>query len=126
MGAVSSTGGHYIDKYAESLGKIGEISANAILSGTVDELGGGKFANGAITGAFSIMFNDMMHTKKKVKKAIKKELTSMIKYLIEMDGQLSLPEAYIWYKIGDGSGITVDASQINLNFVDVSSLVSTK
>ena len=61
MGAVSSTGGHYIDKYAESLGKIGEISANAILSGTVDELGGGKFANGAITGAFAIMFNDMMH-----------------------------------------------------------------
>ena len=61
MGAVSSTGGHYIDKYADSMGKIGEISANAVLSGTVDELGGGKFANGAITGAFAIMFNDMMH-----------------------------------------------------------------
>jgi len=63
MGAVSSAGGHYIDKYASSMGRFGEISANAILSGTVDELGGGKFANGAITGAFSIMFNDMMHPK---------------------------------------------------------------
>ena len=61
MGAVSGAGGHYIDKYAESLGMVGEISANAILSGTVDEIGGGKFANGAITGAFRIMFNDMMH-----------------------------------------------------------------
>ena len=61
MGAVSSTGGHYIDKYANTLGKVGEISANAVLSGTIDEIGGGKFANGAITGAFSVMFNDMMH-----------------------------------------------------------------
>ena len=61
MGAVSSTGGHFIDKYAVSLGKVGEISANAVLSGTVDEIGGGKFANGAITGAFSVMFNDLMH-----------------------------------------------------------------
>ena len=61
MGAVSSTGGHFIDKYAQSLGRVGEITANAVLSGTVSELGGGKFANGAITGAYSIMFNDMMH-----------------------------------------------------------------
>ena len=61
MGAISGAGGHYIDKYAQSIGKVGEISANAVLSGTVSEIGGGKFANGAITGAFSIMFNDMMH-----------------------------------------------------------------
>ena len=31
------------------------------MSGTISEIGGGKFANGAVTGAFSIMFNDMMH-----------------------------------------------------------------
>jgi hypothetical protein len=31
------------------------------LSGTVSELGGGKFANGAVTGAFSMIFNDLMH-----------------------------------------------------------------
>jgi RHS repeat-associated protein len=61
MGAVSSAGGHFIDKYANSMGKLGEITANAVLSGTVDEIGGGKFANGAVTGAFAIMFNDMMH-----------------------------------------------------------------
>jgi hypothetical protein len=61
MGAISGAGGHYIDKYQNTLGKAGEISANAVLGGTIDELGGGKFANGAITSAFSIMFNDMMH-----------------------------------------------------------------
>jgi NlpC/P60 family len=32
--------------------------AAAIVGGTAAELGGGKFANGAITGAFSRMFND--------------------------------------------------------------------
>jgi RHS repeat-associated protein len=61
MGAVSGAGGHYIDKYSDTLGKAGEIAASAVLGGTVDELGGGKFANGAITSAFSTMFNDMMH-----------------------------------------------------------------
>lgn len=62
IGAVSGTGGKLIHNNLQSLGKIGKVSANAILSGTVSELGGGKFANGAITGAFSIMFNDMMHS----------------------------------------------------------------
>lgn len=61
MGATSSLGGSFIDNNLESLGKVGEVAANSILSGTVDEIGGGKFANGAITGAFTIMFNDMMH-----------------------------------------------------------------
>jgi hypothetical protein len=36
-------------------------TANAVLGGTVSEIGGGKFANGAITAAFSMMFNEMMH-----------------------------------------------------------------
>ena len=46
------------------------MAANAVLSGTVSEIGGGKFANGAVTGAFAMMFNDMMHkilTYKKIK-----------------------------------------------------------
>jgi hypothetical protein len=110
MGATSSIGGHYIDKYAQSIGKVGEISANAVLSGTVSEIGGGKFANGAITGAFSIMFNDMMHGKSYIIKMIKKQ--------IEKDGELVFSEAYLWYKIGGGKMITVDASKIDLNFID--------
>ena len=61
MGAVSGVGGHYIDKYHDTLGKVGEITTSAVLGGTIDELGGGKFANGAITSAYSVMFNDMMH-----------------------------------------------------------------
>lgn len=64
MGAISSTGNFYINKYADFLGRAGKIASSAVLGGTVSEIGGGKFANGAITGAFSMMFNDLMHSYK--------------------------------------------------------------
>ena len=61
MGAVIGTSGSYISAHADKLSRIEMIAANAIIGGTVSEIGGGKFANGAITGAFSMMFNDLMH-----------------------------------------------------------------
>lgn len=60
MGAVSSGGSHLINSV--NLSDIEKIMANSILSGTIDEIGGGKFANGAVTGAFSILFNDLSHS----------------------------------------------------------------
>ena len=60
MGATSCAGGTAINS-ASFLGNTAKIAANAVLGGTVSEIGGGKFANGAITAAFSMMFNDMMH-----------------------------------------------------------------
>ena len=47
----------------QGLGDAGKIAASAVLGGTVAEIGGGKFANGAITAAYSMMFNDLMHKK---------------------------------------------------------------
>ena len=89
--------------------------ANAVLIGTVSEIGGGKFANGAVTGAFSVLFNDMMHGKDLILKLIKKQ--------IEKDGELVFSEAYLWFKVGNGKTITVDASKIDLNFLDPSQYV---
>jgi hypothetical protein len=37
------------------------VAAAAVLGGTTSALTGGKFANGAITGAFSRAFNDELH-----------------------------------------------------------------
>lgn len=121
MGAISGAGGHYIDKKLNTLGKAGEIAASAVLGGTVDELGGGKFANGAITSAFSIMFNDLLHSKERIKRYVAKKIAK-IKKEIEKDGELSFPEAYLWYKIGRGENINVDASKIDLNYLDVKKL----
>jgi len=39
----------------------GKVAMNAIVGGTASELGGGKFANGAVTGAFVMMYNEMGH-----------------------------------------------------------------
>lgn len=62
MGAVSGAGGYGINKVGMT--KTLKILSASIVSGTIDEIGGGKFANGAITGAFSFLFNDYMHLRK--------------------------------------------------------------
>ena len=70
-GALNTAGNTAIYS-KQGLGDIGKIAASAVLGGTVAEIGGGKFANGAITAAYSMMFNDMMHPDNKDKKTTKK------------------------------------------------------
>ncbi|OIR25173.1 hypothetical protein BGC33_05595 [Bathymodiolus thermophilus thioautotrophic gill symbiont] len=41
---------------------IGNTAREAIVGGTISVVGGGKFANGAQTGAFRYLFNESMHT----------------------------------------------------------------
>lgn len=61
IGLVSSVGSQLSFKYVSNLGDIGSLLMSSIISGTVSEIGGGKFANGAVTGAFSYLFNEMQH-----------------------------------------------------------------
>ena len=61
MGAVSKIGGTAVDTFSPYTGMVGGLLMNSMLSGVVDELGGGKFANGAVTGSFSYLFNDTLH-----------------------------------------------------------------
>lgn len=60
-GAASVAGGFLVSKYGSNLGKAGKVSVNIVIAGTVSEIGGGKFANGAVTGAYKMLFNDLMH-----------------------------------------------------------------
>ena len=39
----------------------GRVAVSAALGGTAEKLGGGKFANGAVTEAYVVMFNDLWH-----------------------------------------------------------------
>ena len=39
----------------------GQLVTAAVVGGTASELGGGKFANGAVTGAYTMLFNHMAH-----------------------------------------------------------------
>ena len=56
---MSTLGNEFIDDKVSGL--IPKVAASAALGGSVEEIGGGKFANGAITVAYGMMFNDMLH-----------------------------------------------------------------
>jgi hypothetical protein len=47
-----------ISKSSDSFGE--RVISNAVIGGTVSKISGGKFSNGAVTGAFIMMFNDLL------------------------------------------------------------------
>ena len=61
-GTISKITAPYIELYAGS-SNMGDVTigavASAIIGGTVSELTGGKFANGAITAAYAYIFNQV-------------------------------------------------------------------
>jgi len=59
-GAISSLSGSFTNT---KLGfpSYASVAIGATLGGTAEALGGGKFANGAITGAFVVLFNHLQH-----------------------------------------------------------------
>ena len=58
-GSLSSAGNGVINENVNGLTL--KMASSAILGGTISEIGGGKFANGAITGAYSMLFNELSH-----------------------------------------------------------------
>lgn len=62
VGMVSAGGNELISGYANHMTDVGTIATSAVLGGVVSEIGGGKFANGAMTSAFQMMYNHMSHT----------------------------------------------------------------
>lgn len=72
MGALSTGGNTYIKGLKVSDGI--KILASSVLGGSVSEIGGGKFANGAITSAFHMMFNDLRHPDPKNNRQLKHDL----------------------------------------------------
>ncbi len=60
-GLISSAGASGISAFGRNWSVVGKTAANAVIAGTAAELGGGKFANGAITGAYAMLFNHLMH-----------------------------------------------------------------
>ena len=55
MGAINYSGNSLITKYGNGMSKAGMIVSSAVLGGSVAEIGGGKFANGAITSTYSMI-----------------------------------------------------------------------
>jgi hypothetical protein len=60
-GFVSSLGGSYMQSNGGNIGIGDKVILSAIIGGTAEALGGGKFTNGAVTGAYVMMFNHLSH-----------------------------------------------------------------
>lgn len=58
-GAISSISGSFTS--LSGISSETSVVIGAALGGTAEALGGGKFANGAITGAFVVLFNHLLH-----------------------------------------------------------------
>jgi len=56
--------------------------AAAILGGTASVLGGGKFANGAVSGAFTYLFNNAAHEAESNKEAAGMTADDVRKYIL--------------------------------------------
>jgi hypothetical protein len=60
--AATAVTASYLD--SKNLGDVTiGVAIHAVVGGTAAELGGGKFANGAQTGAFSYLFNEALHSR---------------------------------------------------------------
>jgi len=83
-GFVSSLGGSAMMKYEGNMDMGAKVALSAALGGTAEALGGGKFANGAVTGAYVMMFNHLQENiqEKKLEKA-RAELTALLNQAIQ-------------------------------------------
>ena len=61
MGLLSVGSGEGLMTLGGSLKTGAKIAVQSVIGGTLSELGGGNFANGAITAAFSFLFNHLKH-----------------------------------------------------------------
>lgn len=111
-----------------------QVALSAAIGGTAEALGGGKFANGAVTGAYVMMFNhlqDKIQEKKDPwanfdeaidygeespsRRAI--QIINAWKYSIEngMDGEIPLYRIFTNLKCGDvlkNSGILINSAPV--------------
>ena len=60
-GLASTGGGELLSNYGTYLSDAQILAGTATLGGVVSEIGGGKFANGAMTAAFQMMYNHFYH-----------------------------------------------------------------
>ena len=90
---MSGAGGYLIRHYGNEMGRVGMIVTNAVVGGTAEELGGGKFANGAMTSAYSMMFNDLMHSPEGEGDGVMQAAVALALTTSAVDGPLPFGEA---------------------------------
>ncbi|MET1257516.1 hypothetical protein [Aliikangiella maris] len=85
--------------------RIKNAFAAAMMGGTISKLTGGKFSNGAVTGAFSRILNDSAFSKKLLKEELNKVEAYEIDFSGDIDADVTL-EAYKEIKVKMHGGKT--------------------
>lgn len=103
----------------------------SVAGGTASALGGGKFANGALTGAMTHLLNaeagSWLEGEMSPKEILEEKQTvarrvAELKNKILADGKLSRREAESWYRNGNGEPLQIQASSAGLSYKDVDHL----
>jgi hypothetical protein len=86
-GFVSSLGGSVMQSYGTSMSTMDKIVLSSVIGGTAEALGGGKFSNGAVTGAFVMAYNHLHDEKvrKELQNRLQKALEQQHSYYHNMD-----------------------------------------
>ena len=116
-GAVGSIVGGAVAKHLNLQGAKGfdlffrTSIVGGLSGGLASWASGGSFVDGFRNGAISAGLNHALHEVQSVDPA-------KLKARILKDGRLTLKEANKWYRHGQGETLTVDASKIDLDFVN--------
>jgi RHS repeat-associated protein len=97
-GALSAAFSKAMTPVTGPLGRSDPIAgalASAIVGGTAAELGGGKFANGAVTGAFGYIFNRLAHSS--TAKAYVEQLRATSPLAADMFDALAADKSTMYY-----------------------------
>jgi RHS repeat-associated protein len=115
QGAVSSSmGGSFKSGFASGLfGSIsaasaGSIGGAAFVGGMSAKSNGGNFWQGAAQAGIVAAFNHAMH---------QEDPRELLRKSILADGRLTLAEANVWWRMGGGRSLTIDASKLDLGWV---------
>ncbi|MBP6386940.1 MAG: hypothetical protein KA327_10020 [Pseudarcicella sp.] len=81
-------------------------------------ISGGNILQGALTGAIVAGLNCGLHDAMDKVESPLTEAQKTLKHEILKDGELTLSEANLWAREGGGHSITINASSVDLSFVD--------
>ena len=83
--------------YGGSLKAGGQLAVQCVVGGTISELGGGNFANGAVTAAFAFMFNHVAHEVREQTKAALEASLEMADNAYSLVGEPDLDDHCNWF-----------------------------
>lgn len=109
--AVGSLAGGVFSNSSNATRIIDTTLSGGISGGIASKINGGNFWDGFRNGVLSAGLNHAAHQLQVVD-------ADKLKQRILKDGKLTLREANKWFRRGNGLSLTVDASQIDLDFIN--------